>query len=1142
MSLNLGTATAYIDLDSSRFTSGLLKASKSLDATSREFRKNESEFNRLGTSINGNVGYFKKLDLASKSLGNQLKASQNTAKTYKTAIDDTSQAVKKAQSEHSALGQKMTVLQRSLKLSNQIYGEGSKQSQKYSKAISDIGQQQNKLESEIEKGNIAIEEFGIAMKGAETQATGLQKELKNFKLKQIGQDMTQLGKTLTANVTAPIVGLAGAATKSAVDFESAFAGVKKTVDASSEDMKKLEAGIRDMAKEMPTAATEIAGVAEAAGQLGIEVPNILGFTKTMVMLGDSTNMSAEEAATSLARLANITGMSQGDFDKLGSTIVALGNNMATTESEITAMGLRLAAAGSQVGMTEPQIMSFAAALSSVGIEAEAGGSAFSKVMISMQLATEKGGKKLEQFAEVAGMSSREFKRAFEEDASGAIMKFIEGLGSAEERGLSAIGILSDMGIEEVRLRDALLRAAGASDVFSEALGIGTKAWEENNALTNEAQQRYETTASKINILKNNFIDVGITIGDILIPYIQDFVKWIQGLVEKFQNLEPSTQDFIVKAGMMTAIVGPLLMVFGSLITSVTTISGALGSLGGMFGLTSGAAAGTGGAMAGASGAAAGLAGTLGPVLGVALLGIIAKIGDNENALLKLQEKFGGLGTVIGGVCEFISGVVQLTFGNLAIAIMGVFDIIAAIIDGPGGATVNDAVDKMTAKMKLNTEEAMGKMVLTTTRGMSQMRNATDEQLNGTVESMNTIMDAIPRIVDGKYRTASQALGQQLHNMDFTQLSILQGMNDTTKMIFQGIVEGMSVEQASKKVEQNLKEMAAAGKIDADNMQKDISQAMEHMKQQMDAKTKEGADKVNANTKNAEIQAVQNAQNTKDGVSKAYSETTSNIDRSTKEAGNKAKTNMDQASKDVGNATNNMANEAKKGTSKLASNTDADMKNANKAVQQSATDMYNGAKKSYSKLADVAKQEASRMHNGVRDSASAMSLKARQSASEMYRGVTTSTRLMANAAIADWNRIRSVYSQPIHGTVTKTTVLQTISQGPKSINEKLIDVSTFYKQKVHNFVNPEDNNINMKAYDIVKSNDIASYITSRISNYLDEKNKTDSEKENNNRKSNKKTQDINLTLHIEKFENRTDNDIEQLMEEIGFAINRKINLV
>src|SRR5690606_8832413 len=112
----------------------------------------------------------------------------------------------------------------------------------------------------------------------------------------------------------------------AIDFETAFAGVRKTVDATESEFAELETGIREMAKEIPVAATEIAGVAEAAGQLGIEKENILEFTRTMVDLGVATNMSSDQAATSLARLANITQMPQSEFDRLGSTIVELGNN------------------------------------------------------------------------------------------------------------------------------------------------------------------------------------------------------------------------------------------------------------------------------------------------------------------------------------------------------------------------------------------------------------------------------------------------------------------------------------------------------------------------------------------------------------------------------------------------------------------------------------------------------------------------------------------------------------------------------------------------------------------------------------------------------------------------------------------------
>ena len=290
-------------------------------------------------------------------------------------------------------------------------------------------------------------------------------------------------------VKSAIAGISLFAAKTGLEFESAFAGVKKTVDATDQELQGFRDEIRGMAKDIPQTASSIAGVAEAAGQLGIKNENLIEFTRVMSDLGVATNMSSTEAATSLARLANITQMPQEKFSNLGSTIVALGNNLATTESEITEMGLRLAGAGSQVGMTEAQILGLAGAISSVGIEADAGGSAVSTVMAKMQLAVEKGGESLDQFAEVAGMSASEFQQAFRDDAAQAIVAFVTGLGTMEERGQSAIATLDGMEITEIRQRDALLRLSGAGDVLSESLDIATQAWSDNNALTNEAEQR-----------------------------------------------------------------------------------------------------------------------------------------------------------------------------------------------------------------------------------------------------------------------------------------------------------------------------------------------------------------------------------------------------------------------------------------------------------------------------------------------------------------------------------------------------------------------------------------------------------------------------------------------------------------------------
>lgn len=357
-------------------------------------------------------------------------------------------------------------------------------------------------------------------------------------LKSLGSVASKGLSATTKAIGAVSTGLAtaaGFAIKAGIDFESAFTGVKKTVDATDEQLQQLKSSIREMSTEMPQTASEIAEVAEAAGQLGISVDNIEGFTKTMVQLGDATNLTSEEAATSLARLANITGMPQENFDRLGSSIVALGNNLATTESEITEMSLRLAGAGAQIGLTEAEITGFAGALSSVGIEAEAGGSAFSKVMVDMQLAVESGGESLGNFANVAGMSTTEFQKAFKDDAAGAIMSFINGLASCEERGVSAIKTLDDMGISEIRLRDALLRASGASDTFNKAIDLSSEAWEENIALSKEAETRYATMESQIEILKNKLTDLGISFYEDVRNPLVDVVEEANNMIDQLSN-------------------------------------------------------------------------------------------------------------------------------------------------------------------------------------------------------------------------------------------------------------------------------------------------------------------------------------------------------------------------------------------------------------------------------------------------------------------------------------------------------------------------------------------------------------------------------------------------------------------------------
>lgn len=450
--------------------------------------------------------------------------------------------------------------------------------------LADLENAENKNVTAIKKKNneltaaeVKLETYNKRIKEIEIQLNNTGKKMEEWgeKVEKSGQKIEKAGKKLSAFSTATATALVASA-KSAIDFEDAFAGVEKTVDGTEEQMEELKQGIRNMAKEIPSTTTEISAVAEAAGQLGIKTEDILSFTKVMIDLGNSTNISAEEAASSLAKFANITNMSAKDYDKLGSVIVDLGNNFATTEADIVAMAQNLASAGTQVGMSQSDIIALATALSSVGLEAQAGGTAFSKALVQMQLAVETNSDSLKDWADVAGMSVDDFAKLFKEDATSALEAFIKGLSECGGETKSAIKVLDDMGITETRMRDALLRSANASETFTSAIEMGNEAWEDNTALTNEANKRYETLKSKITMAVSKLKDMAITLGNKLMPSIEKVLDKFGNWIEKFESLSDEQVDMIVKIGLIVAAIGPLVTILGKI---ESTIGGTIKGVG-----------------------------------------------------------------------------------------------------------------------------------------------------------------------------------------------------------------------------------------------------------------------------------------------------------------------------------------------------------------------------------------------------------------------------------------------------------------------------------------------------------------------------------------------------------------------------------
>lgn len=388
-----------------------------------------------------------------------------------------------------------------------------------------------------------------------------------------------VGLGMSAAITAPLVGVAAAAFNVGKDFESAFTGVIKTFSGTTAEVEVLRQGILDMANELPATAVEISAVAEAAGALGIEKENILGFTRTIIDMAEATDMTAEQASNDMARFANIMKMPQDQFDRMGSTIVALGNAGASTESEIMSMGMRIAGTGSVVGMSEAQLLGWASAMASVGLQPEAAGTAYSTFVTDMAKEVATGGKNLKKFAKVAGVSAADFAKAFEEDASAATLMFIEGLGGIEEKGGSVFQTLEDLGLSDRRVSDTLLRLSGNTDLIKDSLDTANQAWEENIALAREAELRYGTTQSKIAIMQNQLKGVGITLFDTFKPSIEGALDGLSGFIggisDAISGLAASNPALVSAAAAFAGV----LAAAGPLVGVAAAVAFALSALG-----------------------------------------------------------------------------------------------------------------------------------------------------------------------------------------------------------------------------------------------------------------------------------------------------------------------------------------------------------------------------------------------------------------------------------------------------------------------------------------------------------------------------------------------------------------------------------
>lgn len=616
----LGNMVVKIELNDLEFGKGVENTKKKISYLSKEMQANARIAELSGSTLG-------KLSERHKGLSNIIQAQTALVKDTKKAYDESFVDGKATDSTK--------------RLAVQLQDANSR--------LANYKQQLSLIPTEVDKYNNKMIALAGQTARSKAEIEGISGALGRFSdrsikagdnLMHLGRALSPAGDVLTRTVSIPLLAIGAAAIKSSIDYESAFAGVKKTVneqvDANGRvtiSYNDLSNGIRNMAKELPSSANEIAGVVEAAGQLGIKTGDLLSFSRTMIDLGVSTNMSADEAAVAIAKIANITGLQSDEYQRFGSSVTALGNNFATTEKDIIQMDNRLAAAGKLAHLSNQEMLGLSTAMSSVGIKAEAGGTAMTQTLTAIEMAASKGStafgeidkraqsvgltfndvssavskggnelknvsaqmglsntelrkmyndagkasESLSKFAQVSGMSSEQFALTWKKKPVEALQAFLKGLGELDAKGESATLVLDEMGLKGIRQSNMLKALALSADKVSSAVDMSNKAWDSNTALTKEAGRRYETTESKLKMLKNQLTDVAIEFGGPLVDALRDgldaskpALKFLGEMAKNFSALDKEQQQFRINLLLGAMAAGPFLKIIGGLATPIGT--------------------------------------------------------------------------------------------------------------------------------------------------------------------------------------------------------------------------------------------------------------------------------------------------------------------------------------------------------------------------------------------------------------------------------------------------------------------------------------------------------------------------------------------------------------------------------------------
>ena len=487
----------------------------------------------------------------------------------------------------------------------------AQQTADYQKKVELLTKELNQMENAENRDEAAINKKKAQLEQAQTQLNRYKgdlekvtKELKTgaaqveeyaAKLKKTGEAMEKAGEGLTKTVTAPLVAIGAASVKTAADFEEQMDKVGAISMASAEDMELLGDKAKEMGASTKFSATEAGQAMEYMAMAGWKTEDMLDGVGGVMNLAAASGEDLATTSDIVTDALTAFGLSAKDSGHFADVLAAASSNANTNVSMMGETFKYAAPIAGALGFSVEDTAEAIGLMANAGIKGSQAGTSLRTIMTNLSgdvricgenigevtVATTNADGSMRDLSDILA-DCRDVFNGLSESEQAATAESLVG-----KNAMSGFLALMNAGEDDIDKLGAALD--GCSGTFVKT-SEGVMALADAQALGLEILESYngqsEAMAAimggnlngKVVELKSKLEALGIQVGEVLMPYLSQFVDWLSKVTDKFSNLSPKTQETIVKIGAMVAAIGPLLIIGGKVVGGIGTVMGVIAKL------------------------------------------------------------------------------------------------------------------------------------------------------------------------------------------------------------------------------------------------------------------------------------------------------------------------------------------------------------------------------------------------------------------------------------------------------------------------------------------------------------------------------------------------------------------------------------